>query len=173
MTRSQKIYLDYAATTPVNPAVSRAMAPYFSEKFGNAGSLHSFGQEAIAALDAARETIAASIKAGFREIIFTGSATEANNIVLRGVLKNINKKTLRGGIPKIIISAIEHESILETARDVEKAGTAEVVYVPVSNSGVVDLKKLASNLDENTVLISVMYANNEIGAVQPIVEIVG
>ena len=149
------------------------MAPYFSEKFGNAGSLHSFGQEAIAALDAARETIAASIKAGFREIIFTGSATEANNIVLRGVLKNINKKTLRGGIPKIIISAIEHESILETARDVEKAGTAEVVYVPVSNSGVVDLKKLASNLDENTVLISVMYANNEIGAVQPIVEIGG
>ena len=170
MLSSGKIYLDYAATTPVDPAVLRAMRPYFSEKFGNAGSLHSFGQEAISALDVARETIAASIGADFREIIFAGSATEANNLAIRGVvdkLKIINSKLQK---PRIIVSAIEHESILETARDLEKKGV-DVVYLPVSKTGIVDLKKLATSLNKNTVLVSVMYANNEIGTVQPIKKI--
>ena len=89
---AKKIYLDYAATTPVDPAVLKAMQPYFSEKFGNAGSLHSFGQEASAALDASRETIAKEFGADFREIIFTASATEANNLVLRGVVQNAKIK---------------------------------------------------------------------------------
>ena len=172
-----KIYLDYAATTSVDRKVLRAMQPYFGAKFGNAGSLHSFGQETIAALDASRETIAKAINADFREIIFTGSATEANNLALRGALSGIMNNELRmagrgnGGvgnsfihhspfiIPKIIVSAIEHESVLETARDMEKEG-AEVVVISVDKRGLIDMKKLRAAIDERTVLVSVMYANN-------------
>ena len=180
----KKIYLDYAATTPVDSAVFRAMKPYFSEKFGNPGSLHGFGQQGIAAVDASRATIAKAIGADFREIIFTSSATEANNLALRGVVSSIGYR--QSGIanreeknrypipdtryPRIIISSIEHESVLETARELEKEGI-EVVYIPVDRSGVVDLKKIKESLTENTVLVSVMYANNEIGTVQPISEI--
>jgi cysteine desulfurase len=169
MRKSPKIYLDYAATTPVDPVVLRAMKPYFSEKFGNAGSLHSFGQEAIGALDMARETIAAAVGADFQEIIFTGSATEANNLVLRGILKNTEIKKEK---PRIIISSIEHESVLETARDIEREGNAEIVYLPVDRAGIIDLKKLGSEMDKNTILISIMYANNEIGSIQPIRQII-
>jgi cysteine desulfurase len=164
------IYLDYAASTPVDPRVLRAMEPYFSEKFGNPGSLHSFGQEAIAAVDKSREEIARAIgvppsagwRSGFREVIFVGSATEANNLALRGVVRSAKIKN-----PRIIVSSIEHESILETVRDLEKDG-AEVVYLPVDRRGTVDLKKLEAALNERTVLVSVMYANNEIGTVQPL-----
>mgnify|MGYP001609019784 CR=1 FL=1 len=177
-----RIYLDYAATTPIDPRVLRAMQPYFSEKFGNPGSLHSFGQEAITALDNSREAIAKSIGADFREIIFTGSATEANNLALRGALKwfkgqamgvsdkqtlNPSGHTLR---PRIIVSAIEHESVLETARSLER-DSVEVIYLPVGKNGVVDLKKLEESLNNQTILVSVMYANNEIGTIQPIAEI--
>lgn len=161
--KMKRIYLDYAATTPVDPAVLRAMQPYFSEKFGNAGSLHSFGQEAMAALDRSREIIATSIGADFREIIFTGSATEVNNLVLRGV-------AARSSEPRIIVSSVEHESVLETARDLDKEGV-DVVYLPVDKTGLVDLKKLEASLNENTVLVSVMYANNEIGTIQQVAAI--
>jgi cysteine desulfurase len=166
----QRIYLDYAATTPVDPVVFRAMEPYFMSRFGNAGSLHSFGQEAIVALDAARETVAASVGADFQEMIFTGSATEANNLVLRGVIgrsPGTDRQSLR---PQIIISSIEHESILEAARNLENSGV-DVVYLPVDKTGTVDLKKLEASLNKNTVLVSVMYANNEIGTIQPIEKI--
>ncbi len=188
----EHIYLDYAATTPVHPRVLRAMEPYFSERFGNAGSLHSFGQEAIAAIDRSRETIANAIGAQFREIIFTGSATEANNLALRGSIrgltqtvrgltqKNIKTTTQKFSVshrevsvslqPRLIISAVEHESILETARDLENDGT-EVIIIPVDRHGIVDLKKLKSALNERTILVSVMYANNEIGTIQPIAKI--
>lgn len=178
----QRIYLDYAATTPVAPEVEAAMRPYFLNKFGNAGSLHFFGQEAIAALDESRETIANAIGAKFREIIFTGSATEANNLALRGAVRRFtiydsrfkNKKFINHKSkflnPRIIISAIEHESVLETARDLEKEGV-EIIIVPVSRKGIVDLKKLKESLNEQTILVSVMYANNEIGVIQPITEI--
>ncbi len=208
--------MDYAASTPADPAVVEAMESYFSDKFGNPGSLHSFGQTALGAVDKARETIAKAINADFREIIFTGSATEANNLVLRGVVKAarfISRGTesslapaasdslgsRRGDTrsardqarrdseafrskqiappnpniflkPKIIISSIEHESVLETARDLEKGG-AEVVYIPVDKNGVVSVKKIKEALDEKTILVSVMYVNNEIGSVQPIAEI--
>jgi cysteine desulfurase len=161
--KTERIYLDYAASTPVDPRVLKAMMPYWNEKFGNPGSVHSFGQEALGAVDKARETVAKAVNANFREIIFTGSATEANNLALRGVL-NSHKH------PKIIISSIEHESVLETARDLEKEGT-EVVYIPVDEKGVVDLRKLEEELNERTILISIMYVNNEIGSVQPIREI--
>ena len=179
MNKTSRIYLDYAASTPVDPAVLKAMAPYFTEKFGNPGSLHSFGQEAMGALDKARETVAKAIgcspAGGFRNIIFTGSATEANNLALRGVIRKYYR-TFHGTAPKIIISGIEHESILDTARDLGKDAClrrqgVEVVYLPVNENGIVDLKKLESSLDERTVLVSVMYVNNEIGSVQPIAKI--
>ncbi|MBI4059632.1 cysteine desulfurase [Candidatus Giovannonibacteria bacterium] len=186
----ERIYLDYAASTPVDPRVLEAMTPYFSEKFGNPGSLHSFGQEAIAAVDESRETIAKSIGADFREIVFTGSATEANNLALRGVLRDMGQVTrdkdqTKNGkrynnnsmshvtchmSPRIIVSAIEHESVLETARDLEKDGV-EVIYLQVDRNGVVDIKKLEGSLNDRTILVSVMYANNEIGTIQPIAEI--
>ena len=162
----KKIYLDYAATTPVDGEVFEAIKPFFSETYGNAGSLHSFGREAVTAVDSARSKVAEAIGAEFRDIIFTGSATEANNLALRGTLKTKNYKLK----PKIIVSAIEHESVLETARDLEKEGV-EVAVVPVGSGGVVDLKKLKSALDDRTALVSVMYANNEIGTIQPIAEI--
>ncbi|MDP2598477.1 MAG: cysteine desulfurase family protein [Candidatus Liptonbacteria bacterium] len=166
----EKIYLDYAASTPVDPRVFEAMRPYFTEKFGNPGSLHSFGQEAIAAVDKSRETIAKALGADFREVIFTGSATEANNLALRGVIKRFEYRISNIEYPRIIISAIEHESVLETARDLEREGI-EVVYLPVDRRGVVDLEKLKEALNERTVLVSIMHANNEIGTAQPLFEI--
>lgn len=203
----KKIYLDYAATTPVDPAVLKAMQPYFSKKFGNPGSLHSFGQEASAVLDQSREVIAKSIGADFREIIFTSGATEANNLALRGAIEALKicfqktpsispaRKSRLGRLaslsslrsepcplglrdtfsnkflaPKIIVSPVEHESILEVARDLEKKAV-EVLYVRVDKNGLVDLWQLEKELDERTILVSVMYANNEIGVVEPIEEI--
>lgn len=178
---NKKIYLDYAASTPVDPEVFKAMEPYFREKFGNAGSLHSFGQEALSAIDKSRETIAKAIGrpavARFREIIFTGSATEANNLALRGVVKKARSAIFENqntdhahAPPRIIVSSIEHESVLETAKDLEKDGV-EVIYLPVDKAGVVDLKKLEESLNERTILVSVMYVNNEIGTIEPIFEI--
>lgn len=171
--KPERIYLDYAASTPVDLAVLKAMTPYFTEKFGNPGSLHSFGQEAMSAADKARETIAKIINADFRNVIFTGSATEANNLALRGVLKAAESRRSKFdniSKPKMIISGIEHESILDTARNLEKEGV-EVVYLPVDKNGIVSLKELEKALDERTILVSVMYVNNEIGSVQPIAEI--
>ena len=168
----ERIYLDYAATTPVDPAVLKAMQPYFSEKFGNAGSLHSFGQEASAALDASRETVAKELGADFREIIFTASATEANNLALRGITRMLRMAHTNATnfTPRIITTKIEHESILETCRGLEKEGV-EVVYLPVDKNGVVQLTALQENLNESTILVSIMSANNEIGSIQPIAEI--
>ncbi len=176
-----RIYLDYASTTPIDPAVLKAMQPYFGAKFGNPGSLHSFGQETMAAVDESREVIARAIGASFNEVIFTGSATESNNIALRGLAQTVRglaQKNFRDGQhevsdgqrPRLIVSAIEHESVLETARDLEKEGV-EVIYIPVNKNGMVDLKKLEAALNENTVLVSVMYANNEVGTVEPVAQI--
>ena len=173
----EKIYLDYAATTPVDEKVEKAMRPYFSASFGNAGSLHSFGRDAVTAIDSARDAVAQKIGADFRDVIFTGSATEANNLALRGIIKALGFRQLGAGrlepsglAPKILVSSIEHESVLETARDLS-AGGVEVVVLPVDGKGFVDLEKLESSLDERTVLVSVMYANNEIGTIQPVAEI--
>lgn len=178
------IYFDYAATTPVALEVQKAMMPFLTEKFGNPGSLHSFGQEAMAAVDQARQIVAKAIGTEFREIIFTGSATEANNLAIRGVVKNYQRQSVIGinnqhksaeirtnPRPRIIVSAIEHESVLDTARDLEKDGV-EVVYLPVNAAGQVDLAAFEKDLNERTILVSVMYANNEIGTIQPIREIV-
>ncbi len=180
----KRYYFDYAAATPMDPEVEKAMKPYWSAIAGNPGSLHWFGQEASAAVFSARDTIAKSLGCHYSEIIFTGSATEANNLALRGVIKGLGfrvkglEKNNQNNLtpiphtlaPKIIVSAIEHDSILDTCKDLEKEGV-EVVYLPVSKKGIVDLIQLKDSLDDRTVLVSIMYANNEIGVIQPISEI--
>ncbi len=161
----KRVYFDYAASTPVDPEVERAMRPYFGKIFANPHALHRPGQEASAAVFAARRRIAEALGADYRELIFTGSATEANNLAIRGAVT-----VAPFSRPRVVISSIEHESVLETCRALERDG-AEVVRVPVARDGLVDLKKLASAIDKRTVLVSVMHANNEIGVVQPIEKI--
>jgi cysteine desulfurase len=147
------------------------MRPYWSEKFGNPSSLHRAGAGALEALDRARENIARLVGVEFRSVVFTASATEANNLALRGVVRAFTLGNQNSFLPRIIVSAVEHDSVLETARDMERAGEAELVILPVDKRGVVDIKKLERALDERTALVSVMYVNNEIGTVQPLAEI--
>lgn len=166
---NKKIYFDYAATTPLDKRVFAAMKPYFAKNFGNPGSFHSFGQAALKAVDEAREKIAKFIGAEFNEIIFTSSATEANNLALRGIFLKAQKKFVNHPL-KIIISEIEHESILETAQSLKKFG-AEIIFLKVNRYGQVNLNKIKDLIDEKTILVSIMYANNEIGAIEPIAQI--
>ncbi|MFH0806326.1 MAG: aminotransferase class V-fold PLP-dependent enzyme [Candidatus Brennerbacteria bacterium] len=154
------LYLDHAAATPVDPRVLRVMRPYFGEKFGNPGSLHAFGAKALSAIDRARAEIARLTGVEFRDVVFTASATEANNLALRGVVRafalgNQNSfppagysrgANARTFIPRIIISAVEHDSVLETARDMERAGEADLIIIPVDTRGVVDVKKSKKSL---------------------------
>ncbi len=165
----KQIYLDYAATTPLDPSVRRAMEPFLATHFGNPSSLHRFGQAALRAIDEARTVIANSLEVTFREIVFTSGATEANNLAIRGAVKHALAYKKKGPL-KIITSAIEHESVLETCRDLEP-DTIEIAIIPVNREGFIDLEKLKASLDDQTVLVSVMYANNEIGTVQPLKEI--
>jgi len=163
--KKKKIYLDYAATTPVDPRVLKAMLPYFSEKFGNSMSLHSFGQEAREALEESREVVAKLMGALPQEIVFTGSATESNNLALKGVaLANKSKGN------HIIISQIEHPSIMETAKWLESQGF-EVSRVSVDKYGLVDPQKIKKLIEKETILVSILHASNEIGTIQPIKEI--
>ncbi len=167
----RRLYFDHAASTPVDPRVLRAMRPYFLREFGNPGSLHSFGQKAIAAVDASRESISKLVGAKhFREIIFTSGATEANNLALRGAVEFYKKDHPDAAHPRIIISSIEHESILETARVLEGYGV-EVVRLPVNKEGVIDIVALKEALNDRTVIVSVMHVNNEVGTIQPLREI--
>ncbi len=157
----KRIYLDYAATTPIDRRVITAMDPFFSGEYGNPSSLHMHGQRARAAVDSSRETVARILNADFHNVLFTGSATEANNLLIRGAIeraRGVFKKT-----PQIVISAIEHESIYETARSLEKRGDVEVVVIPVDKNGVVSVQNIADALTEETALVSVVYVNNEVG----------
>jgi cysteine desulfurase len=172
----RRVYLDYASTTPVDPAVQKAMEPYFSEKFGNAGAMHQWGQEAQAAVDTSRQKIADFFACEFDEIIFTGSATESNNLAIRGAVWGSDpqrgvRPPFASGRPHIISSSIEHKSVLETCRDLERRGEAEVTYLPVTKDGFVGPEDVAAAIKENTVLVSIMYVNNEIGTIQPISDI--
>ncbi len=160
-----KIYLDYAATTPVDPRVVRAMIPYFSKNFANTMSLHGSGQEAKKSLDESRKLIADFIGAKTSEIIFTSSATESNNLVLKGIAF-ANKS--RGN--HIIISTIEHPCIMESAAWLEKQGF-EISRLNVDQYGFVNLEELEKSIKKETILVSIMHANNEIGTIQPIKEI--
>ncbi|MBL7155083.1 MAG: cysteine desulfurase [Candidatus Portnoybacteria bacterium] len=163
--QGKKIYLDYAATTPIDPRVARAMTPYLTEKFGNTASLHSFGQEATNALKKSRQIIAQALGAKPKEIIFTGSATESNNLALKGIAW-ANKN--RG--QHIIISPIEHPCIMESAKWLAKQGF-KLTKLKVDKYGLVDLGNLKKAIKKNTVLVSVIQANHEIGTIQEISKI--
>jgi len=161
----KRIYLDYAATTPTDPEVVKAMSPYFTERFGNPSSLHSFGRQTKQAVEQARETIASFIGAKPEEIVFTGGGTESNNFALKGIAY-ANKN--RGN--HLITSAIEHHAITEPCKFLEKQGF-KVTYLKVDKYGLVDLQELKKAITDKTMLISIMHANNEIGVIQPIQEI--
>jgi cysteine desulfurase len=161
----KRIYMDHSATTPVAPEVLEAMLPYFTDKFGNASSLHSFGLEAREALEASREKVAKMLGADPEEIIFTSGGTESDNLALKGVAYR-NRKLGK----HIITTIIEHPAILEVCRMLETQGF-EVTYLPVTTDGLVDPAVLESAIRDDTILISVMHANNEIGTIQPLKEI--
>ena len=161
------VYFDHSATTPVDKKVLKAMLPYFSEKFGNASSIHSFGQAAVAGTDKARAQAAEFFSCAADEIVFTSGATEANNLALRGIIKALGKDIAN---PHIITSQIEHDAILEPCRDLEASGV-EVTYLPVDSRGLVKAEDVKNAIKENTVLVSIMYVNSEVGSRQPLKEI--
>jgi cysteine desulfurase len=161
----KQIYLDYAATTPTDRLVSEAMQPYYGEVFGNPSSLHSFGQEARSAVEAARARIASFLGAAPAEIVFTSGGTESDNFAIKGVAY-ANRK--RGN--HIITSAIEHEAVLRTCRFLETEGF-RVTYLPVDGEGLVDPDSVAGAITDETILVSIMHANNEIGTIQPVARI--
>ena len=160
------IYMDYQATTPCDKRVVEEMLPYFTEKFGNPHSGHAMGLEANDAVNDARKKIADLIKAGDpREIIFTSGATESNNLAIRGAAHYY-----KSGRKKIITSTVEHKCVLETCRSLQSEGY-QVVFAPVLSNGIVDMDFLKKEIDDDTVLVSIMSVNNEIGTIQPIKEI--
>ena len=159
------IYLDHAATTYVKPEVFDAMKPYFCEHFGNASSIYSMGRESKKAVEEAREQVAKALGAEPREIYFTGSGSEADNWALKGIAAANKKKGNH-----IITSAIEHPAVLNSCKYLEGEGF-EVTYLPVDSDGLVSLEQVKNAIKENTILISIMFANNEIGTIQPIQEI--
>ena len=163
--KKNRIYLDYAATTPVDPKVTKTMLPYFSEKFGNTMSLHSFGQEVKQVLEESREVVAGLMKAQATEIIFTSSATESNNLALKGIAFANKDKGQH-----IIISSIEHPCIMESAKWLEKRGF-EITRLKVDKCGLVDPEDVKKAIKKNTILVSIIHANNEIGTIEPIEEI--
>jgi cysteine desulfurase len=157
------VYLDYNATTPCDPRVVEAMLPYFMEKFGNAASRsHQFGWVAEEAVDIAREQVARLVGAETKEIVFTSGATEATNLAMKGVFETYSSKGNH-----IITTNIEHKAVLDTCKSLENKG-AEITYLNVNADGLIDLVELESAIKPTTILISVMYANNEIGVVQQI-----
>ena len=161
----RRVYLDNSATTPIDEKVVAAMLPYLTEKFGNASSIHHFGQEARAAVDRARHQVADLINARPNEIVFTSGGTEANNLAIRGFVE-ANEKYGR----HIITSEIEHSAVREVCEDLAKRGY-EITFLPVYENGIVRIEDVKNAVRDDTILISVMTANNEIGTIQPVAEI--
>ncbi len=157
--------MDHSATTPVAAEVLEAMLPYFSQRFGNASSLHGFGREAKEALEESRQRVARLLNAHPREIVFTSGGTESDNLALRGIAyKNRNSGR------HIITSQIEHPAILETCHSLEREGFS-VTYLPVNREGLIELSELERAIRPDTILISIMHANNEVGTIQPLEEV--
>lgn len=189
-----RIYLDHAATTKIHPEVLEAMLPYLTDKFGNASSIHSFGQEARAGIDQARQQVADVLSCEPQEIIFTGSTTESDNLAIKGVVEAFyfsdlaklkTKKTddshmVREGRPyqnqnknkaHVITSPIEHHAAIDICHDLEEKGLVELSILKVDKYGLVDIEEIKNEIKDNTVIVNVMYANNEVGTVEPIQEI--
>ena len=161
----KRVYMDYNATTPAEPGVVEAMLPYFSGEYGNAASIHSFGQRAQGAVERAREAVAALVGARAQEIVFTSGGTESDNHAIFGIVASA------GGTKKhVITTTVEHEAVLNACEALEKSGVA-VTYLAVEGSGRVDPEAVRRAIRPETVLISVMHANNELGTIQPIEEI--
>ena len=167
-----RVYLDYNATTPVEPEVLDAMLPYFSAEFGNASSIHTFGQNARAAVETAREQVAALIGARAQEIFFTSGGTESDNHAIFGVVFRSSTSLASSSSfrPHIITSFVEHEAVLNACQALEKQGVG-VSYLPVDQDGLIDPQDLQAALRKETMLITIMHANNELGTVQPLEEI--
>lgn len=170
MTKTRRVYLDHSATTPADKRVVEAMLPYLTEKFGNASSVHFFGQEARAAVDHARREIAALMGARANEIVFVSGGTEANNLAIRGVCEGAKAYGGRATRGHVITSAIEHSSVRGICDALEKGGW-DVTRLPVYDEGIVRTEDVRAALRPDTVLISIMLANNEIGTIQPLEEI--
>ena len=165
MSAKPRIYMDHMAGRPVDPRVTEAMLPYVSSRFGNPSSLHSFGQEAKEALEEARRKVADLVHAERKEnIIFTSGATESNNLAIKGVA---NRNSDRG--TRIVTSSVEHMSVVNPVKFLTTRGF-EAVFVKVDGDGVVDLSSLEKEVTEKTVLVSVVYANSEIGTIEPVAE---
>ena len=161
----RRVYLDNSATTPIDKEVFEAMIPFLTDKFGNASSIHFFGQEARSAVDKARHTVAELINARPNEIVFTSGGTESNNLAIRGLVE-ANDKYGR----HIITSEIEHSAVKEVCEDLEKRGY-ELTFLPVYEDGIVRIEDVKNAIREDTILITIMTANNEIGTIQPVEEI--
>ncbi len=184
----KRIYFDHSATTPVDPKVFEKIEPYFKEKFGNPSSIHDFGREAMTAVDESRQEIASFLNCLSEEVVFTSGATESNNLVIKGVVKALEEGSdsknhvcrCRGSEqsdshecdgqtpgPHLITTSVEHKAVLEPCAELEKQGV-EVSYLPVNEKGVIKLEDLEKEIKENTVLVSVMYVNSEVGSIQPV-----
>lgn len=171
--RSRRVYLDNAATTPVDPEVFTAMKPYFMEQFGNASEPHSWGRKSKEGVELARGKVAKALGAKPKEIIFTSCATESINLAHKGLAEAVLRqwqKEKRGEIPHLITSSVEHKAVLESCKHLEKQGY-KVTYLPVDRYGLVKVSDVEKAIRPETVLISIMYVNNETGTIEPIEEI--
>lgn len=166
MEEQERIYLDHAASTPLDSEVLQIMLPYFSETFGNANSQHYFGRKAMAALDTARGTIARLIGAKDGEVFFTSGGTEADNLAVFGAARAQKKR----GRNKIFISSAEHHAVIEPAEKLAAEEDFETCLIPIDRHGKIDLEYLRNNVDEHTALVAVMYASNELGTIEPVKE---
>ena len=164
----ERIYLDYAATTPVDPRVVERMLPFFTGTFGNPSSVHWFGQQAEAALESARETVASALGAQADEIVFTSCGTESDNLAIRGMAFTQREKT---GAQRIITTPVEHHAVLHTVEQLAELNGFKMDLLPVDQYGMVDPEDLRHALRDDVALVSIMYANNEIGTINPIAEI--
>jgi cysteine desulfurase len=171
MNRRSITYLDYAATTPVDGRVLEAMLPYFQEDFGNSSSVHRIGQRAEAALEEARERVAEVLKCSPGEVVFTSCGSESDNLALRGAALAARRRLGRESGGHLLISPVEHHAVTNTARQLADLHHFELEFLPVDEYGLIDPQDVAARLREDTCAVSVIYANNEIGTVNPIAEI--